>query len=83
MIPERLNNLSGHSVLLVESRKILGIMFGEGFVTHEMKPIEAEEFVPENLLEFMNNNGLESAIIHTALLQDEPLILEANRGGKK
>ena len=83
MKSERLNNLSGHSVLLVESRKLLGEMFAEGYVTHEMKPIEAKEFVPENLLEFMNKNGLESAIIHTALLQDEQLILEAHRRGKK
>jgi hypothetical protein len=58
-------------------------MSATGRWIHEMGPIKASEDVPANLVEYMDQHGLESAIIHTALLEDEAPVLKAHQAGKK
>ena len=79
------STLKGRSLLIIESEKFTGFLFQECLVGRNMDRIVTSDHIPnqEGLLEFMNNNGLDAAIIHTSNPEDEKNIMKANDAGKK
>lgn len=75
-------NLSGRSVLLVESRPAL-----KGFVAAvnslERMQVYYDLSVPSDLNQYMEDRRIEVAILHSGHTSDQHPILEAFKSGKK
>lgn len=80
---ERYGNLKGHSLLIIESKKLARSFHSLARVIAEMEPIEWRKSVPRNLLDYMNKNGIETAIIHPTNTDEVPEIIKAHQAGKK
>jgi hypothetical protein len=77
-----LENLNGHSVYIVESEDLAESIGQRLSMLSEIATFETTDEVPENLLETMNDNDIELAIIHLNSTYDFLPILEAHEAGK-
>jgi predicted transcriptional regulator len=74
--------LSGHSVFLAESMFLLS-HYVAWCSEYEGMTVECASEIPRNLLQLMNSEGIESAIMHISSLSEETAVLEVHRAGKK
>jgi len=80
---EKLEALKGKSVFLVESGKLLGEMYAECLVTRQMSKVKARSTVPDNLDRYMEEEGMDSAIIHISKNTEVCSVLRAHKSGKR
>ncbi len=80
---ERYSKLKGRSILLVESKKLLGDMYANCLVTQQMSQVDASTTVPENLTDYMEERNLDSAIVHIASNSEKSAVLDAHKSGKR
>lgn len=77
-----LESLNGHSVYIVESEELAESIGQRLSILSEIATFETTDEVPENLLEIMDDNNIELAIIHLNSTYDFLPILEAHEHGK-
>ena len=74
--------LKGHSLLIIEDQDLLGHMFAHCMITEGMK-VRSNTAIPDDLLSYMNESGIEALIAHTAYTNEEQAVLEAHTNKKK
>ena len=75
-------NLKGHSLLIVESMYVAGVIHSKCF-NSQMRLIDFKEDVPKNLTQYLSDKDIDVALIHTARLSDKGEILDAHHNGKR
>ncbi|HUD09827.1 MAG TPA: hypothetical protein VMR77_03435 [Patescibacteria group bacterium] len=80
---ERLRlTLKGHSVFLVESPVLVEAQKDLCVEVFDMNA-ETGDQIPQDLNDFMDQHGIESAVVHIAAFSEERPVVDAYRAGKK
>ena len=75
-----LEKFQGQSVFISESSELIEVM--KHTCLDNLKVIYFEnEVIPKNLTEYLQENQIQLAIVHPAVLADEQSILEAHKAG--
>jgi hypothetical protein len=75
--------LSKTSIFLVESQKLLGPILAHCLLELEIPEVYINEQVPTDLLNYMNQNNIDSAIIHVSAESEKMLFWKHIMQGKK
>lgn len=75
-------SLEGRSIFLVESVGLVGL-WSSACINDQGMRVEMAVEVPANLVDLMNDNGLESAIMHVNSFYELEPTIQAYKAGKK